>query len=36
MPGQGAGFGLFLVKKLADRWGVRRNRLTRVWFELSL
>jgi anti-sigma regulatory factor (Ser/Thr protein kinase) len=36
MPGQGAGFGLSLVKKLADRWGVRRNHLTRVWFELIL
>jgi anti-sigma regulatory factor (Ser/Thr protein kinase) len=35
-PSQVAGFGLFLVKKLADRWGVRRNRLTRVWFELTL
>ena len=36
MPGQGAGLGLFLVKKLADRWGVRRNHLTHVWFELIL
>ena len=30
------GWGLFLVKKLADRWGVERNHLNRVWFELSL
>jgi anti-sigma regulatory factor (Ser/Thr protein kinase) len=35
-PGQVTGFGLWLVRKLADRWGVRRNHLTRVWFELLL
>jgi anti-sigma regulatory factor (Ser/Thr protein kinase) len=29
------GWGLFLVERLADRWGVSRaGRATRVWFEL--
>jgi anti-sigma regulatory factor (Ser/Thr protein kinase) len=31
----GGGFGLFLVNKLADRWGVESDRPTRVWFELD-
>lgn len=30
------GWGLYLVEKLADRWGVARNSLTRVWFEIDL
>jgi anti-sigma regulatory factor (Ser/Thr protein kinase) len=30
-----SGWGLFLVKQMADRWGVIRNRDTCVWFELS-
>jgi anti-sigma regulatory factor (Ser/Thr protein kinase) len=30
------GWGLFLVEKLSDRWGVARNNLTRVWFEIDL
>ncbi len=30
-----SGFGLFLVERLAARWGVSRaGRATRVWFEL--
>jgi anti-sigma regulatory factor (Ser/Thr protein kinase) len=30
------GWGLFLVERLADRWGVAREDLsTRVWFELE-
>jgi anti-sigma regulatory factor (Ser/Thr protein kinase) len=29
------GWGLLLVEKLADRWGVARNHLTRVWFEID-
>jgi anti-sigma regulatory factor (Ser/Thr protein kinase) len=30
------GWGLFLVERLADRWGVvREGQTTRVWFELS-
>lgn len=29
------GFGLFLVERLTDRWGMTRERgQTRVWFEL--
>lgn len=28
-------WGLFLVDKLADRWGVVNDGETRVWFELS-
>ena len=30
------GWGLFLVERLADRWGVARNSFTRVWFEIDL
>jgi anti-sigma regulatory factor (Ser/Thr protein kinase) len=30
------GWGLFLVDRLADRWGVARNSFTRVWFEIDL
>jgi anti-sigma regulatory factor (Ser/Thr protein kinase) len=29
------GWGLYLVDELADRWGVARNDLTRVWFEMD-
>jgi anti-sigma regulatory factor (Ser/Thr protein kinase) len=30
------GWGLFLVERMADRWGVAREDLgTRVWFELE-
>jgi anti-sigma regulatory factor (Ser/Thr protein kinase) len=28
------GFGLFLVGRLADRWGVETNDSTRVWFVM--
>jgi anti-sigma regulatory factor (Ser/Thr protein kinase) len=31
-----AGWGLYLVERLADRWGVMCNHLTRVWFEIDL
>lgn len=32
----GSGWGLFLVERLADRWGVdREHSATRVWFELK-
>jgi anti-sigma regulatory factor (Ser/Thr protein kinase) len=36
-PGQSkaSGWGLFLVDRLADRWGVVRNHVTRVWFEID-
>jgi anti-sigma regulatory factor (Ser/Thr protein kinase) len=30
------GWGLYLVDRLADRWGVARNHVTRVWFEIDL
>lgn len=29
------GWGLYLVDRIADRWGVMRNRMNRVWFELD-
>jgi signal transduction histidine kinase len=29
------GWGLRLLERLADRWGVERNDVTRVWFELT-
>jgi anti-sigma regulatory factor (Ser/Thr protein kinase) len=31
---QPGGFGLFLVGRLADRWGVETNHATKVWFVL--
>lgn len=34
-PDAGAGWGLYLVSTLADRWGVARESVTRVWFELD-
>jgi anti-sigma regulatory factor (Ser/Thr protein kinase) len=35
MASDESGWGLFLVERLADRWGVRRDGgRTRVWFEL--
>ena len=36
-PGQSkaSGWGLYLVDHLADRWGVIRNHITRVWFEID-
>jgi serine/threonine-protein kinase RsbW len=30
-----SGWGLFLVARLADRWGVERDGLHRVWYELD-
>ena len=32
-PGKVSGWGLFMVDRLADRWGVETNGATRVWFE---
>ena len=29
------GYGLFLVDRLADRWGVISDEVTRVWFEID-
>jgi len=33
--GRASGWGLYLVRELADRWGVDRGEQTRVWFELD-
>src|SRR3954452_22614101 len=30
------GWGLYLVDRIADRWGVVTNRINRVWFEVDL
>ena len=37
VPGQSkaSGWGLYLVDRLADRWGVVSNHFTRVWFEMD-
>jgi anti-sigma regulatory factor (Ser/Thr protein kinase) len=35
-PEKVGGWGLMLVKQLADRWGVARNDPNLVWFELSI
>lgn len=35
LPHQGGGYGLRLVDRVSDRWGVERGS-TRVWFELDL
>ncbi len=32
---QQSGWGLYLVQQIADRWGVRRDGPTCVWFELD-
>jgi anti-sigma regulatory factor (Ser/Thr protein kinase) len=29
------GWGLYLVDELSDRWGVARDQLNRVWFEMD-
>ena len=33
--GSSAGFGLYLVDRIADRWGTSEDSETAVWFELS-
>ena len=30
-----SGWGLYLVSRIADRWGVSSDGVTRVWFELD-
>lgn len=37
-PARGAvgGWGMHLVERLSDRWGVQRQGGTRVWFEIDL
>jgi anti-sigma regulatory factor (Ser/Thr protein kinase) len=34
--GADGGYGLFLVERMASRWGVDTSGGTRVWFELDL
>ena len=34
-PGPDGGFGLLLVDRLADRWGVFEDKPSRVWVELD-
>ena len=36
-PGEleAGGWGLYLVERVADRWGVRRRPATEVWFEID-
>lgn len=35
-PDRGAGWGLYLLDRLAHRWGTVRNEPNVVWFELDL
>jgi hypothetical protein len=35
-PDRTSGCGLFLVARLAERWGVQSDRTTTVWCELDL
>jgi anti-sigma regulatory factor (Ser/Thr protein kinase) len=34
-PGDESGWGLFIVDRVSDAWGVDRGSRCRVWFELS-
>lgn len=34
-PGRAGGWGLYIVEKLASRWGVMEGGGTRVWFEID-
>ena len=34
-PGSEGGWGLWLLDRLATRWGVERGDTTRVWFDLE-
>jgi anti-sigma regulatory factor (Ser/Thr protein kinase) len=33
---RGNGWGLYIVEKMSDRWGVDRNGRTSVWFEIDV
>jgi anti-sigma regulatory factor (Ser/Thr protein kinase) len=35
-PGDESGWGLYIVDRLSHRWGVERDRGTRVWFEMGV
>lgn len=32
----GSGWGLYLVDRIADRWGVLSDERTEVWFEIDV
>jgi signal transduction histidine kinase len=34
-PGRAGGWGLYIVARLASRWGVMESGGTRVWFEID-
>jgi anti-sigma regulatory factor (Ser/Thr protein kinase) len=34
-PDMGAGWGLYLLGRIADRWGIRDRPTTCVWFEMD-
>lgn len=34
-PREDSGWGLYLVERIANRWGVRGNDTTCVWFEID-
>ena len=34
--GEGSGWGLYLVDRIADRWGVLSKDRNEVWFEIDL
>jgi anti-sigma regulatory factor (Ser/Thr protein kinase) len=34
-PTEDRGFGLFLVDRLSDRWGIEQGRPVKVWFEVD-
>ena len=33
---QDSGWGLYLVEQIADRWGVKQEEGTCVWFEVDV
>jgi anti-sigma regulatory factor (Ser/Thr protein kinase) len=35
-PRADSGWGLYLVERISDRWGVFRDRASSVWFEIDL
>ncbi len=35
-PAHPGGWGLYIVDRLADRWGVVRDSGTRLWFEIDI
>ena len=35
-PGPPSHWGLFLLDRMSDRWGIERADGTRVWFEIDL